>query len=464
MKLLLLLPPISPKERYGKLSTIGTLYPPLGLAYLAAYVINAGHSVKILDSEAEKSTYEDIYRICEQYKPDLVGIQTYCSNIFKANKVAAGIKNVIDTKIVFGGAHATLNPKETVSDKNVDFVICGEGEEALVRLLDAIQLSEYSRVPSLVYKEKGEIISNKPSAFIKDIDNIPFPARQLLPMDKYHSSANLRGKRTLNIMTSRGCPFRCAFCAGSLIFGKTHRYNSTKRVIEEIKLLIKDYNIDSLQFYDETFTVNKNRVIEMCEAMISEKLRITWSCFTRVNLVSGEILEKMKEAGCYLIFYGLESGVQRLLDLMDKGITLDDSKRAIELTHKAGIETWASFILGYPSETIEDSNKTIEFAINVNPTFVQFTYATPFPGTKLYEMAAKEGNLEMDWQNFLSWENVVYVPRGRTEEDIKNTVKSAYKRFYMRPGFLSKIALSMFKLPPDKLLRLVKAGLSTVFT
>ena len=390
-------------------------------------------------------------------------MQTYCTNINRVYKVAENLKKFLDTKIVLGGAQATLDPVKTISNENIDFVICGEGETGLAWLLKSFEKENLPGIPGLVYKDEGEIKINKKGDLIKNLDEIPIPARHLVPMEKYHSSANLRGKRTLNIVTSRGCPYRCAYCAGPLIFGKTHRFHSVKRVIEEIKLLKERYKADSIQFFDETFTINRKRVIELCDEIIREKLGLEWSCFTRANLVDRELLRKMKQAGCYLIFYGLESGVRRLLDLIQKDITLEQSEEAVRMTHEAGIETWASFMLGLPSETKEDTEQTIDFAIKVNPTFVQFPITTPFPGTRLYDLALKYGKLKTDWENFTTWDKVVFISNGRTEKEIEKAVKKAYRRFYLRPASMLKRIKSVSKLPLKKSFALVKTAALTFF-
>lgn len=464
MKLLLVIPPTTSEERYGKLSNIGTLYPPLGLAYIASYAESKGHEVRVIDSEAEAFSFEEINKIALKFSPDLVGMQTYCTTLTKAYEVAENLKKIIDTKIVLGGAQATLEPERTISNKDVDFAIYGEGEETMAELLDSLGSRKFSKILGLVYKDaKGNIRKNKPRPLQQDLDKIPLPARHLFPMEKYHSSANLRGKRTLNLVTSRGCPYRCAYCAGSLIFGKTHRYNSTDRVMEELKLLKNKYGVDSVQFFDETFTVNRKRVMDLCDKMIKEKLNIEWSCFTRVNLVDKELLIKMKKAGCYLVFYGLESGVPRLLKLIQKDITLEQSIKAVKLTHKCGIETWVSFILGFPSETVEEANQTIDFALKVDSTFVQFPIATPFPGTKLYDLALEHGKIKSDWKNFTSWDQVVFISEGRTEKDIKNSVKKAYRKFYLRPSYMLRRLKSVAKLPLGNSIALTKAAVLTFF-
>jgi len=460
VKLLLTLPPIKAQERYGRFSAIGSLYPPLGLAYLAAYAEQAGHEVKIIDSEAQMSSYQDIINEVLEFHPDLVGIQTYCTNISRAYKLAEYLKLVLETKIVLGGAQATLDPVGAISNKHIDFVIIGEGEKTLVRLLDSLTTGTYAGMPGLVFKDNDTAKINKPVDLIMNLDEIPLPARHLLPMEKYHSCSILRGSRTLNIITSRGCPYRCVYCAGFRIFGATHRFHSTDRIINELRLLKEKYGADSIQFYDDTFTVDAQRVHELCDRMIDEKLNVQWSCFTRVDLVDEELLRKMKRAGCYLIFYGLESGVQRILNLMQKGVTLEQSEKALIITRRAGIDTWANYMLGFPSETREETEQTIAFAVKVNPTFAQFLNTTPFPGTTLYELAIQHGTLKVNLNNFTSWDEVSFVSNGRTENEIKDAVRKAYRRFYLRPLYLINCLRKILLLPPQKIFALIK----TVFS
>ena len=465
MKILLINPPNSQQERYGKLSAVGTLYPPLGLAYVAA-VAEKHAEVKVVDAEAMAYSYQDVEKIIREYNPDIIGMTTYCTTLSRCYKVADMAKNINpNIKLILGGAQATLEPQKTIDQKSIDYLVYGEGEITFDKFLICFKENgDFAKINGLVWKKNKKIIMNPPQEIIKNLDVIPLPARHLFPMDKYHSSANLRGKRTLNLMTSRGCPYRCAYCAGSLIFGKSFRYHSTDRVIEEIKALTDKYNADDIQFFDETFTANRKRIMELCDKIISNKLKIEWSCFTRVNLVDKELLNKMKEAGCYQIFYGLESGVQRLLDLVNKDITLEQSRKAMKMTHEAGIETWVSFMIDLPSETKEESEQTINFAIEVDPTFVQFPITTPYPGTKLYDLAKQHGTIVTDnFDEYTAWENVVFVSNGRTAEEIKSTVKKAYRRFYLRPSYIFRRAKSVLMLPPSKIFSLIKGALDTFF-
>jgi len=464
MNVLLIVPPNSQKERYGKFSSIGTLYPPLGLAYIAAVLEKNNFEVKVIDSEAMKYCYSDVEQIVKKFNPDIVGMSVYFNTLNRCYKVAELIKKINrDTKIVLGGAQVTLDPN-SVKNKNIDFGIYGEGEISFSNLLNTIKnKSSLSKVNGLIWKKNNKIVINKPQKLVENLDDLPMPARHLFPMTKYHSSANLRGETTLNIITSRGCPYRCTYCAGNLIFGGTYRYHSTDRVIEELKELKEKYHADDIQFYDETFTANKKRVVDLCDKMIKNKLNIEWSCFTRVNLVDPELLKKMKEAGCYQIFYGLESGVQRLLNLIKKGITLEQSRKAMKWTHEAGMETWVSFMIDLPTETKEESEETIKFALEVDPNFVQFPITTPYPGTEMHELAKKTGRFLTDnWDEYTAWD-VVFVSNGRTPEEIRETVKKAYRKFYLRPSYIIRRMKSVSKLPLLKIIGLTKSAFLAFF-
>lgn len=470
LKVMFIIPPVTLEERYGKLKDVGTSYPPLGLAYLAAVAEKNGCRVKVLDSEASGYSYTDITSLITEFRPDLIGMQTYCTNINQTLKVAGIAKNIDPAcLILLGGAQVTIFPREHLRSNVVDLVIAGEGETVFENLIKRLRSAgtpaDYSGIKGLLWKKEGQIIENPKQELITDLDSLPIPARHLFPISSYHASAQLRGKRTLNIMTSRGCPFRCAYCSGHITFGRSFRCFSAQRVIDELRSMIRDFQIDGIQFYDETFTVNRRRVLELCEALQANGIHLPWTCFTRVNLVDPELLSAMKKAGCYQIFFGIESGSQRLLDLIKKDITLDQARKAIKSCKEAGIQSFCSFMLALPSETIQESRQTIDFAIELDPDYAQFPITTPFPGTELYELAQKNGRFILDdWSKFMSWDEIVYLPAGRSPEEIRRTVRLAYRGFYLRPSYLLKVLKRSRQLPFKNTLNLIKAGLKTIFS
>ncbi len=469
LKLHFIIPPMSLEQRYGKFKDMGTLYPPLGLAAVAAIAELKGHNVKVTDGEALEYTLEDIKRELKEFNPDFVGMPTFATNIDICHTIAKLVKEINpDAKVMLGGAHTSIFVQHALSPEYVDFGIQSEAEIVFDDFLNALDDGkDFNEVKGLAYKdEHGEIHINLKQKLFPDLNQFPLPARHLFPMEKYHSAANLRGKRTLNIMTSRGCPYRCTYCSSPQIFGQSFRYLSTENVIKEIQELVSKYGADSLQFYDETFTVDRKRVIELCDAMIQEGLnKIQWSCFTRVNIVDRELLQKMKDAGCYLILFGIESAVPRLVDIVKKDITLDQARKAFKMCREIGIQTWGLFILGLPSETEEDSWTTINFAIELDPDYVQFTAFMPWPGTAIYDIAKEKGVIiNEDLRDYTAWDKVVYKPTpDRDPEEVFRTIKKAYRAFYLRPQFMVRKATDiLLHLPPNKVWKLLKSGYSTL--
>lgn len=469
MKILLIVPPNSLEERYGKLKVVGTTYPSLGLAAIGAVAEAGGHEVQLIDCEAAGLTYNDLEEKIRAWQPQIVGLQTFCNTIQRTLEIARRVKENISPgiKVVFGGVQATFFPAEHIADKNVDFVVIGEGEIIFKNLLDALanNFTDFSQVNGLAWKKNGEMIINPPEKLIENLDILPFPARHLFDWKLYHPSAQIRGKKTSLIITSRGCPFNCGFCFSHKTFGRTYRYMSPGRVIEEIKFLKEKYGVDGLQFYDDTLTFNKERIRELCDLMIAEKINLPWSCFTRVDCVTEDLLKKMKAAGCYQIFYGVEAGNQRLLNLMSKGITIEQIKNAFKWTKGAGIEALASFIIGLPTETEEEARASVKLAKEIGADYAHWELFTPYPGTNLYKIALEHGRLlTTDLSQYSPWrDEPVYLPNGRTAEELKATKQWIYRRFYLRPVFMLKRVKGLLNLPFSRLLKLIQGGLIMTF-
>lgn len=465
MKLMLVVPPSTLEIEYGEFRESGSMYNSIGLGSLAAVALEAGHDVKVVECEALGYNYEDLAREVAAYSPDLVGLQTFCTTIDRCHKCARVVKKVNPgTPVVMGGVQVSLFPDESLQTPEVDYVCVGEGENALLNLMSYLEgKMPISKVLGISYKEGGgttfTIRHNPPQPLIEDLDSLPYPARHLFPIHAYHSAAQLRGRKTLHLMSSRGCPYRCSYCTSHMTFGKTHRWSSTEKVMGEIHELKSKFGVDGLQFYDETFTMNRARVVKLMNTMIEQKLDTPWTCFTRVNLVDKELLELMARAGCYQIFYGIESGVQRLLDLIKKDHTLDQARNAVKLTREAGIETVAAFMLTLPTETAVETEQTIQFGLEIDPDYVYWLTTTPYPGTPLYDTALSGGTIiNSDWQHYTVFNDIVYVPNGREPEEIKKKLRSAYRRFYLRPSYLARRMKSFAKLPPKKLAGLLTSG------
>jgi radical SAM superfamily enzyme YgiQ (UPF0313 family) len=417
---MLVVPPNSLEERYGYLRYVGTMYPSMGLASIGAVAEALHCQVKVVDCEAMGYSYEELEEEIKSFSPHLIGMQTFCNTVNRALEIARRVKCNIsnEIKIVLGGVQATLFPQEYCKNEYVDFVVKGEGEVIFRNLILALEnnRTEFLDINGLVWKKQGCVINNKDEKIVDSLDILPFPARHLFALEKYYPSAQIRGRRVFHIVTSRGCPYRCGFCSCHKTFGTTYRFMSTERVIREIKYLKDTYKMDSIHFYDDTLTIHKGRMIDLCDSMIKNKLTLPWACFTRADVVDRELLRKMKESGCYQIFYGVESGSQRLLDLMKKGLTIEHLKQAFKMTKEEGIEALGSFILGLPTETPEESERTIDFALELDADFAHWELYTPHPGTNLFDIALQHGRLlTTDWNKFTTWvDEPVYLPHGRS--------------------------------------------------
>lgn len=285
---------------------------------------------------------------------------------------------------------------------------------------------------------EGNVVSSGNAGFISDLDVLPFPARDLLPNEKYKMPFFGR-EPFATVISSRGCPYGCSFCRAGVSWGKRVRTRSVPSVIEEIRQLRDRYKMRNIVFMTDSFTFDRDWVLQLCEAMTQQTPEIRWICNSRVDAVDEEILTAMKRAGCLLISYGLESGSQTILDSCHKGISLDDSKRAVALTRQAGIISFGYFILGLPEETWETVHETIDFALEVEPDYALFHIATPFPGTRLYDEALEKGLLlNQDWR--LCDEESAGILRtvALSADDLAQARRMAMRRFYLRPRILAR--------------------------
>ncbi len=428
MRILLIHPPSRKPNRED------VVVPPLGLAYLAALVEREGHKVKILDAFALGMSWSEFEAQVKKEKADLIGMGGMTPTIDNTLR-AIKICRPYTSTLVVGGPHLSVQPQEFFWDcPEVDFGIVGEGEIAFLRLVKKLEEGkDPGEVPGLVGSEK----KSRPGNFINDLDSIPFPARYLLPHQAYRY-ALWPGKRITTMITSRGCPYQCIFCDKS-IFGSKWRARSSQNVLEEIEQIVKDLKIQSIIIYDDLFTLNKQRVIEICQGILDRGLRIEWKCEGRVDRVDGEMLGWMKRAGCSLIAYGVESGNQIGLDYLQKKITLPQIREAFELTRRAGIRPMAYFILGIPVETFEQSLKTIAFARELNPEYAQFSILSPYKGTRLYDEAKAKGwyrEVEANNPFDKDQKRPVVLSENWSDGNLREILKQAHKRFYFRGGYI----------------------------
>lgn len=423
----------------ARFRAFASVQPPMGLAYLAATLRNEGAQVKIVDANAEGLNEDEVAKRILDTGSRIVGF-TSTTPLFRwtTDIIKTLRKNGKDLTILMGGPHPTMMPDKILETGLVDIVVRGEGEGTIKELHKHFSNGELSLndIKGISYVDDGKIVHNPQRPLIENLDELPFPSWDLLPIGKYHSVA--RNRRSLPIMTSRGCPFNCVFCYKG-IYGRRYRTRSPENIIREIKYLKDRYGIEEMTILDDTYNLNVKRVMDVCNRMIQEKLDLPWSAPNgiRANPVTLELFRKMKEAGCYRISVGVESGDKRVLEFIDKGVTLEEVEAVFSLAKQAGLETVGMFMIGNLTETEETINKTINLAIKLDPDFAQFTIATPYPGTKMYEAILREGKLHLNgWENFNSYGGAIFEYGELTVPLLNEKYREAYRRFYLRIPYI----------------------------
>jgi radical SAM superfamily enzyme YgiQ (UPF0313 family) len=413
------------------------IYPPLGIGYIASILEKLGHKVKILDSIALNLTTRETKREIEKFGPDIVGVTTMTSTLKGSLEITKIIKEISeDIYTVIGGPHLSVFPQETLSNSSIDFGVLGEGEVVMPKLISALEGKiKVNEVQGLVYKGNSRVKLNPQRNYVKNLDSLPFPARHLLSNEKYFSI--LSDYPFTTMITSRGCPFKCGYCFKKK-FDDILRYRSAGNIVDEIELCLEKWKFNEIWFYDDTFTLNRKHVGEICNEIIDRGLDFKWEAPTRVDCLDKRLLKLMKKAGCYRLRFGVESGNQNILNLMKKNIRLSQVRRAIKLTKEVGIESFCFFIIGYPRENAQTIEETINFALTLDPDWAMFSNVVPYPNTHLFKLAYMEGLLKDKdyWRKFSLGKTNDRIPYDFP--NIEKWVKKAYRKFYFRPKLILK--------------------------
>jgi len=437
---MVILPSWKPDDIYpSKLAKSAISYQhPLGLLYIATCIQEAGHEVELVDGAFW--TQKEVIDKVKAFRPGFVGVSANASMFKKAAKTAEDIK-AIDPSIhvtVAGPYPSAVEEKCLEQCEFFDSVVVGEGEETVPELVAKIEAGDsLAGVPGVAYRAAdGAIIKNEPRPLIEDLDTIPIPDRTLLgDFEKYESPpGSYKQKPIAIVMTSRGCKARCIYCF-QMKGERRIRFRSVENVMDEIEELINRYGFREIRFLDETFTADRERAMEIFRQIRERKLKFSFYVSSRVNTVDYELLKEMKKAGCWAILYGAESGVQKNLNTMKKGIKLDQTRAAVKAAKKAGLKVYTPFIIGIPGETYEEALQTIDFAIELDPHYANFHSMTPFPGTELYENIDEYGTMSMDTDDY-TFEGGAFVPYTMTREQIDDLRTLAFRRFYSRPKFI----------------------------
>jgi anaerobic magnesium-protoporphyrin IX monomethyl ester cyclase len=377
MKILLINPAPS-----GTLKATGVLFPPLGLLYVAAYAEKEGHQIVVRDLAVRKNKEDIVFK-----KYDIVGISTDTTRHRQALQLAKRAKGSGCT-VVIGGPHPGYVDQEILSTKRVDFIVRGEGEVTFSELVAALQKNDgkFHSIQGISFFSNGQIVRTPPRTFMEDLDSLPLPARHLIHMDDYRRT-KLGDREITPLVTSRGCPYQCAFCASSHFFGKKVRTRSVASVLNELEEVYHRYHFNAVAFVDDTFNLFPKRVIEICRGIIEKKLDLRWWCLSRVDLLlqNEEMVKEMVRAGAQSVFIGVESFNSKTLEELKKGIDVESTVHAVEMLKKNGLEIHAAYILGGLHETAGMIHETIRFAKRLNTNVAQFSILTPYPGTAIYE-------------------------------------------------------------------------------
>lgn len=454
-------PPLTMEERYGKLAEGGSKLPPLNLALLAAITRNKKYSTRIIDAAALEWDYEKTANEIIKMFPMFVGITAVTMSIYNADTLADKIKKLNpNIFICVGGPHISAVPEDTMAlFPNFDCGVIGEGDVTVLELLNKLKGKiDIIEVEGIITRKDGNIIKTKPRTILSDIDSLPFPAWDLLPdlTTLYKPASNAYFQLpSSSLITSRGCPGKCTFCDRT-VSGNRMRSYSAVYLINMIKELYFKYGIKDIIFHDDNFIAHRERMLEFCKLLIEEKLNITWSCTGRIDMVNPEVLKMMKKAGCWQIAYGIESGAQKILDSLKKGITIDEIRKVLNWTKEAKIESRGYFMIGVPGETKETIDETIKFLLELPLDDFHISVFTPHPGAEIVKDINLYGTFKNDWKKDSGWD-INFIPNGLTEEELIKYHKLAFRKFYFRPKIFLRYLKKIFK-RPETLLRLLNGG------
>lgn len=432
----------------GFVHKITGIYPPLGLLYIASALIKAGHDTSLIDLPAMRTRNFDLEQYLRKHKFTIVGFTT--STLLWPHTVK-GIKYVRhvlpEAVIVLGGPHTCIFFEECMTVQELDIAVIGEGEETMVELVRAIEENKGLEIVKGIAYRKNSSVHYTGKRDLSNINEIAFPARYLLKGNHY--SSIMAGSPFTTMITSRGCPFKCHFCT-QIYWQNKFRLRSAENVMMEIEELVKDYRIKEIMMYDETFLINKQRVMSIARDIIKNKLKFKWDIRTRIDTLNEEVLSAIREAGCYKVHVGIESGSDRILEKMNKNIDTQTIIKKIGLLKKYGFEILGYFMIGYSSETYDEIMQTIDLSLRLPIDWAHYNITMPVPAVPLFDDAVKKGLLKRDYWH--EWtrsfgENCPGPPyfndSGLSSLQLESLLKKAYKRFYLRPSKFLGCSLKM---------------------
>jgi len=418
-----------------------SIFIPLGIAYLAAVLEKEKCSVNVIDCQVLKPTQRELESKLTEYQPDLVGVTTSTLTYEPAVQILKMAKRVLpDCVTLVGGPHVTVMDKETLGTvPEADIVVRGEGEQTILELARTAfgsHMQGLDEIAGITFRKNGHIDRTCDRPFIQNLDQLPFPAYKHFPLHKFR----VFGKTYLPIITSRGCPFQCAFCLTSRMCGRKFRIRTPKNVVDELEWLRETHGADAFALYDDTFTFDKTRAHKICEEMKTRKVDVPWDCRTRVDKISQGLLAEMRSADCQLIHFGVESGSQKMLDAMKKGTTVEQNEKAISWAKDAGISVAISVVLGYPGETVDLLNQTFDFIRKTEPDYVYVCVAIPYPGTELQSLLKELGwKMSTEWNRYDEQTHVFSNPLLPSEKIVE--ARRAFYNHFLSPSYVLRQSL-----------------------
>lgn len=384
---------------------------PLGIAYIAAVLLEDGHDVVLKDFDVEMYLPSAFIHLCESFRPDVIGFSCTTAGFVNVEKIIDHFKKCYskskETVIILGGPHSSSLPERTLRECNAYIVVRGEGERTVSELVGVLEnRGDIGDVKGITYRGDDGIIHQTPDReLIEDLDSIPFPARHLLPMGSYRSTEVIFGHRVGSIISSRGCPYSCVYCYNSKSSNKQVRFRSPENVCDEIRVMVDEFGVDVVRFVDDLLTISKKRLFHLCDLLEAEfcggESTISWMCQSRVDTITPEFVDRMKRAGCFMLTFGIETGDEGILNFINKRTTLAQAKNAVRVAQAAGFKVRGDFMIGFPYDTHSSIRRTVEFAKDLNADVSAFFITTPFPHSLLWDMAISSGIID---ERSVSWD------------------------------------------------------------
>ena len=444
MRVLLINPYISTEITAGRYQRFLAPMPPISLAYIAAALHEAGHEVLVYDDYTRGGDRDALNRFIREKAPQAVGLTCVTPTATRTLDIAAHIKQEHPgIQLLMGNIHASVYHEDILKKKLADVIVLGEGEDTVVDLARAMEAGDdLHDVPGIAFRDNGGVTATPPRPYRQDLDELPFPAWDLFPVERYRlfNFAVVKEPGTL-ILGSRGCPYNCNFCSLK-IMGRKRRKRSTTNIADEFQWLHEKFGYRQAGFIDPIFPFSKEEGLSFSEELIRRGLhkKMVWITETRVDHVDEEVLRAMQGAGLRRIMYGFEAGGQEGIDSINKNFKIDQARNAVAMTKRAGVQIIGFFMLGVPGDTVKSIDRTIDFSISLGIDFAKFTIFSPFPGTRVYEDMKASGEIppEDDYESFTNYPTLdrppVFLPEAVSNRDIVRLQRKAFLKFYVRPS------------------------------